>query len=227
MKKYPLFKVHIPKDEALANIKEVFESGFINEGLQVTQLTDALQHRFETPNVCLTNSCTSALTIALKLCEQKSDWLYSGETEPFDVITTSMTCVATNMPIITTGNNIIWADVEPNTGMLDPNSVDQILTRLKRPAPVIAVAWAGTPPKLNTLRKVCDRHGSKLILDAAHAFDARYDNKPIHSISDYTTYSFQAIKHLTTGDGGALVCKNGSDHQLAKDRKSTRLNSSH
>ena len=218
-KEYPLFKVHIQSEEALSNIKEVFESGFINEGLQVTQLTKAIEARFNTEHVCLTNSCTSAITMAIRLSTKDVSCLYPGESESLPVITSPMTCVASNMPILNTGNEIVWADVEPNTGMIDPKDVDKILTELDFPAPVIAVAWAGSPPKLNELRRVCDKHGSALILDAAHAFDARYDKRYIHSIPDFTAYSFQAIKHFTTGDGGALICKDEMHHQLAQEMK--------
>lgn len=207
MKNYPLFKVHVPST-AISKIQEVLESGFINEGLQVTQLTENLQRVLDAKNIILLNSCTSALTLALKLADVKN-----GD----DVITTPMTCVATNTPIISLGANIVWADIDPTSGMLNPRDVANCIT--PKTKAIIAVAWAGTPPELDKLRRICASSGIKLILDAAHAFGARYCNVPIHDWADYTCYSFQAIKHFTTGDGGALICNDDNDHKRAKALK--------
>lgn len=200
-KTFPLFRVHVPSEQALANIKEVFDAGFINEGIQVTQLAEALKSVLKTKNIVLTNSCTSALTLALHVCHVRS-----GD----EVISTPMTCVATNTPIVTMGAKIVWADIDPNDGMIDPADVEKKIT--SRTRAVIAVAWAGTPPKLNALKKICDAKGVKLILDAAHAFGATYLNSPLHEFSHFVAYSFQAIKHFTTGDGGALICADDQDH---------------
>lgn len=208
MKNYPLFKVHIPVEDSLKKIKEVLESGFINEGIQVAELTQKLQEFFETNKLVLVNSCTSALTLALKL---------SGVTAGDDVISTPMTCVATNTPITTIGANIVWADVNPNSGMLDPKDVEKKIT--DKTKAVMAVAWAGTPPELLELKRICNEKNVKLILDAAHAFGAKYNNSQIHSWADFTCYSFQAIKHVTTGDGGALISSNEEDYKKSKSLK--------
>lgn len=211
MKEYPLFKVHIPIEEALENIKNVFLSGFINEGEQVTQLTQKMQSVLETKNLILMNSCTSAITLALKLC---------GVSHKSKVVTTPMTCVATNTPIDTLGAEIVWCDIDSGNGMVDLVDLERKLFDLRcNIRAVIAVAWAGTPPNLKQLRKVCDNAQVPLILDAAHAFGARYKGQPIHEWADYTTYSFQAIKHVTTGDGGALICRNEGDYQRSKALK--------
>jgi len=212
MKTYPLFKSHIPTSEALENIKKVFESGFINEGTQVVELQKALQEKLQAQNLLLTNSCTSALTLALKL---------AGVDHNSSVISTPMTCVATNTPITNLGAEIIWADVHPKSGMIDP---DDVARKIKpNTKAVMSVAWAGTPPSLFHLRNVCLRENRKipLILDAAHAFGSLYYKFPVHVIPDYTAYSFQAIKHFTTGDGGALVCnhENNENFERAKALK--------
>lgn len=207
MKTYPLFKVHVDTQSALNHIDKVFNSGYVNEGMQVAELTSALQGRLVTENLSLTNSCTSAITMALKL---------AGVGPGDEVISTAMTCVATNAPIVNLGANIVWADVDPESGMLDPRDVSRKINHKTKA--VIAVAWAGTPPDMHGLDFV-RRAGVKLIVDAAHAFDARYASKPLHEWADYTCYSFQAIKHFTTGDGGALVCSSGTDHKRAKSLK--------
>jgi len=208
MKTYPLFKVHVPTEQALSQLRTVFESGFINEGTQVTQLTSALKEVLAAENLILTNSCTSALTMALKL---------AGVGPGDEVITTPMTCVATNTPIANLGAKIVWADIDPETGMIDPQEIAAKIT--EKTKAVMAVAWAGTPPNLWMLKKACAAFNVKLILDAAHAFDAQYEGMPMHLWADYTCYSFQAIKHFTTGDGGALVCLSDADYVRSKAMK--------
>lgn len=208
MKIYPLFKVHVSKEEALAKVGDVFASGFINEGVQVSELTLQLSKTLESNNLILTNACTSALTLALHL---------TGVGPGDEVISSPMTCVAGNVPIVNLGANIVWGDVDSSNGMLDPMDVSKKIT--DKTKAVVVVAWAGTPPQLQDLWKICDRRGIKLILDAAHAFQARYHGTPIHEWANYTCYSFQAIKHFTTGDGGALVCLDSNDHKRAKALK--------
>lgn len=207
MKTYPLFKVHVP-GEAIYNVEHVLNSGFINEGVQVTQLTQALSEHMKTDKLCLLNSCTSALTLALKL---------AGVGPGDEVITTPMTCVATNTPIVAAGAKIVWADVDPETGMIDPDDVQKKIT--PKTKAIIAVAWAGAPPDLQGLNQVRFEAGIPLILDAAHAFDATYAGQPVHRYADFTCYSFQAIKHFTTGDGGALICWRDNDFVRAKALK--------
>lgn len=210
-KRFPLFKVHVPSEQALANIKEVFASGFINEGIQVTQLTEALRTKLDAKNLLLMNSCTSAITLALHL---------AGVGHGDEVISTPMTCIASNTPIALAGARIVWADIDPRSGLIDPIDVAKKIT--PRTKAVMAVAWAGTPPELDDLCRVCRESGVKLILDAAHAFGAEYYDGVLAQVNewpDFTTYSFQAIKHFTTGDGGALVCRDNDDFARAKALK--------
>lgn len=208
--KYPLFKVHVKIDDALLGVRNVLESGFINEGEQVTELTQKMSTILKAENLIMVNSCTSALTLAVRLASQGKVF----ET----IVSTPMTCVATNCPIVNEHCLITWADIDPTTGCISPDSVDECLDEIKSCA-VMAVAWAGNPPDLENLRKICDHHNVKLILDAAHAFGATFKGKPIHEWADYTCYSLQAIKHITSGDGGILVCRSKEDFELAKKLK--------
>ena len=202
--KYPLFKVKIDADDVLSRLREVFNSGYLNEGTVVSEfkekLSDILNHDYVVP----TNSCTSALSMALRL---------SGVGPGDDVITTSMTCVATNTPISFIGANVVWADIDPNTGNIDPVSVKSVMT--KKTKAVICVNWAGNPCKLKELQKICDDNNAKLIQDSAHGFGSKYNDKHVCHYSDFTCYSFQAIKHITCGDGGALVCRDSVDYNRA------------
>lgn len=209
-KEYPLFKVHVDKRAAMSVLRDVLNSGYINEGQQVSDLTSAMRKFFGTDRLVLTNSCTSALTLALQLSNVK----------PYDeVVSTPMTCVATNAPIVNMGAMINWADIDPNTGCIDVNSVRERFKENPNIKAVIAVAWAGIPPQLNDLRNVCNEHGARLILDAAHAFGAKYDSEYVDASAHYTCYSLQAIKHMTSGDGGILVINTLNDDNDFKRAK--------
>lgn len=211
---YPLFKVHVPIEKAMKEIEKVFQSGFINEGVQVTELTKVMQTKLETDNLCLVNSCTSALTLALKL---------SGVKPGSAVVSTPMTCLATNTPIVNLGADIEWADIDPWTGTIEPLSVieaiQKVKSRAKKTSAIMAVDWAGNLCDYESLDKIASSYNVHLIRDAAHALLARYDGVQAHVKPDFTTYSLQAIKHTTTGDGGILVCKKESNLNRAKALK--------
>lgn len=206
--KYPMFKVHIDPEEASKNVADVLSSGFFNEGVQVKTFAEKLSQKMGYKNLVMTNSCTSALTMALKLSN-----VNAGD----EVITTSMTCLATNTPIINLGAKVVWADINPETGNICPEAVlEKITSKTKA---VMCVDWAGLPCDLEKLLLICKENNIKLIQDAAHAFGAKYNNKDVSFYADFTCYSFQAIKHISTGDGGALICRSDSDLDRAKKMK--------
>ena len=206
--KYPLFKVKIDTEDVLSRLRDVFNSGYLNEGTVVSEFRDRLCDIFSHDMVLPTNSCTSAISMALRL---------SGVGPGDDVVTTSMTCVATNTPISFIGANVIWADIDPATGNIDPESVKNVIT--EKTKAVICVNWAGNPCKLDELQAICDKSNAKLIQDSAHGFGSKYKGDHVCHHADFTCYSFQAIKHITCGDGGALVCKNKGDFVRARAMK--------
>jgi len=206
--KYPLFKVHLETKKALENLNQVFSSGFINEGEQVITLEKELSSFLGIQNLTLVNSCTSALTIALRII---------GIGKGDEVITTAMTCIATNTPIINSGASLVWSDIDPDTGMISVEEVESLITAKTKA--IMIVDWAGTPANLEGFEKLAQKYSIPVIQDAAHAFGAKFDGNSIAEYADFTCFSFQAIKHFTTGDGGALVCRNSKDHDLAKKLK--------
>lgn len=205
---YPLFKVHMPVDEATAAIREVLASGFVNEGVQVNQFHAALAEFLQVDKFVLVNSCTSALTMAYKL---------AGVGPGTNVVTTAMTCIASNTPIVNLGGEIIWADIDRHSGCLDPEALEEKITSDTKC--IVSVAWAGTPAQVGAIDEIAKKHGLIHIQDAAHAFGATWTGRPISDFADFTCYSFQAIKHLSCGDGGALVCRDDAMFDLAKKLK--------
>ena len=205
---YPLFKVHIKKEEALFKIEKVFDSGFINEGETVNEFLSELKKYLGVQNLILVNSCTSALTIALKIC---------GVGPDTEVITTAMTCVATNTPIINLGGEVVWADITASTGNIDPDDISKKIT--KRTRAILYVNWGGTPAEIEKIYKIGKDNNIPVIQDAAHSFGAKWKGAPISDFADFTCYSFQAIKHLSSGDGGGIVINDQYKNTLARKLK--------
>lgn len=181
----PLFKVSMSPSARLA-AGDVLDSGYIGQGFKVDEFENELQALIAAPTRPVsTNSCTSAITLALMLCD-----VGPGD----EVITTPITCTATNTPIILAGARPVWADVDPITGNIDPEDVARKIT--PRTKAIIAVDWSGRPCDYTRLRRVSGF--VPIIQDAAHT------PFPVFG-GDYVCMSFGPIKHLTCGDGGALI----------------------
>ena len=98
---------------------------------------------------------------------------------------------------------------------------DHVISKVdKNTVAICLVSWAGVPPvDLEKFYKFCKKNNVKLIHDSAHAFMTELKKKSISQFADYSCFSFQAIKHFTCGDGGALICKNKNDYLKAKKLK--------
>lgn len=203
-----LFKIHTPPNIGAA-VQRVFDTGFITEGAISDEFEEKLSSRFGAPT-SLTNSGTSALTLAYRSV---------GVKPGAEVITTPMTCMATNAPIHTMGAKIVWADIDPATGNIDPASVASKING--NTVAIVGVHWSGMPIDVDGIYDVIKKSGKdvKLITDAAHAFGSTYKGAPIGSEADHVCFSFQAIKHLTTVDGGAVTSRTTStDSRIKKLR---------
>jgi len=200
----PLFKVFMSSDVDKP-LLETLHSGYIGQGSKVEAFEDALAPWVGGRKPITVNSGTSAIHLALRL---------AGVGPDTEVISTPMTCTATNMPILERGAKIVWADIDPATGNISPRSVREKVTKKTRA--VIAVHWGGYPCDLDELDSVCRAYDLRLIEDCAHAFGAEYKGQKVGARSDFACFSFQAIKHLTTVDGGALVCEQDGDYKRGK-----------
>lgn len=191
-----LFSATIPTSVNKPLLKTL-HSGYITQGPRVDEFEKMLQSYFKTPYILTVNSGTSALTLALRC---------AGVQAGDEVITTPMTCSATNLPILALGGEPVFADIHPKTGNIDPESVEKLIT--ERTRAIMCVAWGGLPADTACLRSIADKHGLYLIEDAAHAMGLKT------SQADFVCFSLQAIKHITTGDGGILLCQNKDDAAL-------------
>lgn len=188
----PLFKVRM-NEEAPKLLEPVLLSGFIGQGPKVEEFEDKLQEWLGTETRPVTvNSCTNAIDLALELCE-----VGVGD----EVIATPQTCFASQVGAIHRGAILRWADIDPITGLMDPDSAAKLVN--EKTKAIIAVNWAGRFCDFDALGNL----GVPVIEDAAHTWDTFLVDEYIPR-GDYICYSLQAIKFLTSGDGGILICPN-------------------
>lgn len=201
----PLFKVYMDKsvDEPLL---ETLHSGFIGEGPKVIEFEKMISKKFDLPYTLTMNSGTSCLHIAYQILTN-----YDKNAE---AIVSPMTCSATLTPLIANGVKIIWADANPNTGNIDPSDVERKIT--KNTKMIIMVHWGGVPCEIDKFVEISKKYNIPLVEDGAHSLGAKYNGRFIGSFSDFTMFSLQAIKHVTSVDGGVLICKNEEEYKRAK-----------
>ena len=192
-------KVHTPVGVAEA-VAEVWDSGFVTEGKYSDRFEEEFSKYIGNPNTCLVNSCTNALVLAARVI---------GIKEGDEVISTAMTCMATNEPFFNCGAKLVFADIDPETGNIDPQSIKAKITN--RTKAIVVVHWAGQPCDMDEILQIAKEHNIKVVEDAAHALRSSYKGKIIGNHGDFVCYSFQAVKHLSTADGGAIACKRQED----------------
>lgn len=204
-----LFKVFM-SDEVMKDLEPVIRSGYVGDGKKVKEFEQKLGAFIGNPRVLMLNSGTSALRLSLILagCNDKSY-----------VISTPMTCLATNMAILDTGAEIMWADVNPRTGVMDPASVEKVMKQArplnKYLKAIMCMHWGGHPSPLYELNYY-DSVGIPIIEDACQALGSTYGNRFIGNHSRFVCFSFGAIKTLTTVDGGAIAFSREKDYERAR-----------
>jgi len=210
MKNIPLFKVFM-SDKAPEAAAEVLKSGYIGQGEIVEKFESGLRGYLNSDYVLSLNSCTSALHLGIHLLKAKNDdrsnWpgLRYGD----EVLCTPLTCTATNWPVLANGLRIKWVDVDPETLGMDLDDLARKITPSTKV--ILLVHWGGYPCDLDRVREIQleaeKLHGFKpsVIEDCAHAFGTTFKKSQLPEMGNICCYSFQAIKHLTSVDGGALV----------------------
>lgn len=172
----------------------------------MTQFERAFEKRFLTENTALAvGSGTDALHLA---------YILAGIGPGDEVIVPVFTCTATNIPLLYMGAKIRFADVDPDTLNINADHVRQMVN--ERTKAIVCVHYAGLPCDMDELTGIAREYNIPLIDDSAHALGATYKGRNIGEITDFSIFSFQAIKHITTGDGGMLTIKNRDLIEKAK-----------
>ena len=191
----PYGRQSIDEDDVNA-VVAALKSEFLTTGPLVELFEQKLEEVVGAPCVVV-SSGTAALH-----CAYAAINLQPGD----EVITPPITFIATQATAAMFGAKIVFADVQIDTGNIDPEAVEACIS--SRTKAIVAVDYAGHPADLDELRKIADKHGVYLIEDAAHSIGSTYKGKPVGSIADITTFSFFPTKNITTGEGGALSSPN-------------------
>ncbi|MFH0907066.1 MAG: DegT/DnrJ/EryC1/StrS family aminotransferase [bacterium] len=192
-------------DKARKDADEVLRGRWIGQGPKVDQVEKEFSRKFKIPYVATVNSGTAALHLAL---------ISAGVGPGDEVIGTPMTCTATNIPVLYCGAKVVFADIQKETMNIDPKSIEQKIT--PKTKAILVVHWAGYPCDMDEINKIAKKHNLKVIEDAAQAVGAKYKGKYIGAVSGITCFSFQAIKPITSVDGGIIAGLDKNVFQKAK-----------
>ena len=194
-----LFHPHIPAS-AIEAVTKVLKTRWIGQGPRVDEFERKFGARFAGRNLAL---AVGAGTDALHLA-----YILAGLQPGDEVIAPLFTCTATNIPLLYMGVKIVFADVQLGTLNIDPADVRRRITQKTKA--IVCVHYSGLPCDMAELQAIADEYDLKLIEDAAHALGATYRGQSIGRISDFTMFSFAAVKNITTGDGGMLLLRDAS-----------------
>ena len=194
----PLVKVRMPdRLQLMPALEHILYGGIIAEGEKVYEFEREFRSLFGLPKCLSFNSGTAALHASL---------VHAGVGKGDEVITTSMTAEPTNTSITQLSATPVFADVDPKNGQLTPQSITERIT--PKTKAVIVVHYAGYVGDIDEIRKLCASKNLVLIEDCAHALGAMFNNRHVGNFGDFGIFSFQAIKHMTTVDGGMACFKN-------------------
>ena len=189
-------------EEDIDAIVEVLRSGWLTTGPKISE--------FEKEFACVTGA-REAVAVSNGTAALHSIMYAIGISPGDEVIVPPMTFVATANAVLFQGGKPVFADVDPETLLIDPEEVKIKIT--PRTKAVVAVDYAGQPCNYDALRTITDRKGIILIADACHALGARYRGEKVGTLADLTAFSFHPVKHITTGEGGMITT---NDQKLAE-----------
>jgi dTDP-4-amino-4,6-dideoxygalactose transaminase len=189
---------HVPSigAEEIAEVVDTLRSGWLTTGTKTQRFEQEFATRLGVPGALALSSGTAALHLALRVC---------GVGPGDDVVVPTYTFTATGEVVTYVGARPVLADVDPVTCNLTAGALERALT--PRTRAVIVVHIAGLPCDMASIRAVADAHGLVVVEDAAHAFPAHRDGRPVGTLGDAAAFSFYATKNITTGEGGMLVCR--------------------
>ncbi|WP_433598407.1 dTDP-4-amino-4,6-dideoxygalactose transaminase [Nocardia sp. CA-135953] len=179
----------------LPNLEAVLASDHSHgDGRFTASATAKLKTITEAPHALLTTSCTSALEMAGLLLELGPD---------DEVIVPSFAFTSTATAMALRGATCVFADIDPETGNLDPESVAAVLT--ERTKAVVVIHYGGVAADMAGLLALADAHGIAIVEDNAHGLGGRWRDRPLGTLGTLGTLSFHDTKNVHCGEGGALL----------------------
>ncbi len=187
---------HMFGDEELALLAQVIESGQLGwqYGTMVKQFEAEFAARHGAKHACAVTSGTAALHTAMGALR-----LEVGD----EVITSAVTDMGTVIAIVQCNCVPVFADVDPQTMLMTPESIESLIT--DRTRAIVCVHLFGQPCEMDAIVAQCEQHDLALVEDCAQAHDAAWDGRPVGTIGDIGCFSLQQSKHITTGDGGICI----------------------
>ena len=206
------FKVPFPgrmrkySDEEIDIVVHVMKNA---ESQTQAQYLNAFQEDFKTytgaNHVFAVDNCTNALRLAAVLCR-----LGPGD----EVIIPAYTFCATAIPFGMTGATIVWADIDPDTWVVDPKDIEKKIT--SKTKAIVVVHLLGMPVDMQRVMEIAQKNNLKVVEDCAQAPGASIQGKKVGSFGDFGCFSFHAAKNFTTlGEGGVLTVRNDGDAKPA------------
>ena len=196
-------------DEAeLAAVREVFASGYFGHSAPVVDFERALGEYLGAAHVVAVNTGTSALHLAL-------DALGIGAGD--EVVVPSLTYVACFQAISATGARPVACEIDPDTLHLDVADAEQRIT--PRTRALMPVDYAGAPCNLDSLATLAAAHRLHIVEDAAHALGATRASRRAGGDAEVACFSFDSIKNITCGEGGAIVCRDGALAERLREKR--------
>jgi len=199
-----MFSPHVAP-RAAERAADVMRGPLIGQGQLVEDFEAAIKRALTLPHVVAVNASSSAIRLALSI---------SGVGPGDEVVTTPMTCTIANHPILEQFATPVFADIQADTGNIDPADVARRIT--PRTKAIVCTHWAGTPCDLDELTAVARAHAIPIIEDASEAFGATYRGRSVGRHSRFVAFSFQAIQIITTAEGGALAVQSAADDDQAR-----------
>lgn len=192
--------------DELKYVKEAIDSHMIcGDGPFTKKCNQWLEEHFNAQKVMLTTSGSTALDMAFELCELKPD---------DEVILPSFTFSSTaNSPVLC-GAKLVFVDVRPDTMNIDEMKIEAAIT--EKTKVICAVHYAGVACEMDTIMEIAQRHGLKVIEDAAQGVTSKYKGRYLGTIGDFGCYSFHETKNFSMGEGGALVINNQQFNERAE-----------
>ncbi|RLA64058.1 MAG: UDP-4-amino-4,6-dideoxy-N-acetyl-beta-L-altrosamine transaminase [Epsilonproteobacteria bacterium] len=192
-------------EQDIAAVVEVLNSDWITTGAKVDEFEKDLCTYLGTDHAVAVNSGTSALDIAVQ----------SLDIPPCsEIITSPFTFVATSNSILYNNCKPVFADIEGDTRNINPEEIRKKIT--EKTKAIIYVDYAGHPCEIKEMQEIAEENDLFLIEDACHALGAEYHGRRIGSFADMTVFSFHPVKHITTGEGGAVTTNNDKFYEKLK-----------
>ena len=199
----PVYKPYSDGKE-IEYLKEVIDSGWWGLGPKTKLFEEKFKEYIGVDYAVGLNSATAALHLALMCIDVKG----------FEVITPSLTFVTTNHAVLYNGGTPVFCDVDEDNLNMKPEEIEKLIT--EKTKAIVVVHFGGYACDMDSIMEIAKRHNLFVIEDAAHACGGRYKGKMLGSIGHFGSFSFQAVKNLSTGDGGMLVTNNKEWYERLK-----------